>query len=119
MHHLLIVDDEPDVVDVFSYYFESIGYRVTVAKNGSAALEADAADPADLVITDLSMPGMDGREMALRLHQRRPYLPIIMMSGFAGEELLVHGTVSLFIKPVGLAALGSRVEEMLAQCPGQ
>ena len=111
--HILVVDDLGDITTVFQYYFESMGYRVSVASHGEAALALDAADPADLVITDLSMPGMSGRELVMRLRQRRAELPIIMMSGYVGDEPLVHGKASFFVKPINLALLNQRVGEML------
>jgi CheY-like chemotaxis protein len=111
--HILIVDDLDDVTTVFQYYFESLGYRVSVAAHGDAALALEESDPADLVITDLRMPGMGGRELVMRLRQRRAELPIIMMSGYAGDEPLVHGHTSFFVKPVSLALLNQRVAEML------
>ena len=111
--HILIVDDLVDVTTVFQYYFESLGYRVSVAEHGAAALALEEADPADLVITDLRMPGMGGRELVLQLRQRRAELPIIMMSGYAGDEPLVPGNTSFFVKPVNLALLNQRVGEML------
>lgn len=113
--HILIVDDMTDVTAVFQYYFESMGYRVSVAGGGEQALALEAADPADLVISDLSMPGMSGRELVMQLRRRRARLPIIMMSGYAGDEPLVHGRTSFFVKPVNLALLNQQVEEMLAQ----
>lgn len=113
--HILIVDDLADVTAVFQYYFESMGYRVSVAGDGEQALALEAADPADLVISDLSMPGMSGRDLVMQLRRRRAQLPIIMMSGYAGDEPLIHGCTSFLVKPVNLALLNRQVEEMLAQ----
>jgi CheY-like chemotaxis protein len=113
--HILIVDDLADLTAVFQYYFESLGYRVSVAGSGEAALALEEADPADLVISDLSMPGMSGRELVMQLRRRRAQLPIIMMSGYAGDEPLVHGRTSFFVKPVNLALLNQQVQELLAQ----
>jgi CheY-like chemotaxis protein len=113
--HILIVDDLADLTAVFQYYFESLGYRVSVAGSGEAALALEEADPADLVISDLSMPGMSGRELVMQLRRRRAELPIIMMSGYAGDEPLVHGRTSFFVKPVNLALLNQQVQELLAQ----
>jgi DNA-binding response OmpR family regulator len=113
--HILIVDDLADLTAVFQYYFESMGYRVSVAGSGEAALALEQADPADLVISDLSMPGMSGRELVMQLRRRRAGLPIIMMSGYAGDEPLVHGRTSFFVKPVNLALLNQQVQELLVQ----
>lgn len=117
-HHLLIVDDEADVTSLFQFYFESIGYRVTVANDGVEGLQADEADPADLVITDFLMPRMNGREMLARLQQRRPGLPVIVVSGYAGNETFGGRPLQVLTKPVSLTLLEQCIEEMLAEGQG-
>lgn len=117
-HHLLIVDDQADVTSLFELYFESIGYRVTVAHDGVAALQTDEADPADLLITDFMMPRMNGRDLAARLQQRRPGLPVIVVSGYAGIEKFDGPCLRVLAKPVSLPVLGRCIEEMLGEARG-
>ncbi|WP_157991421.1 response regulator [Caldimonas tepidiphila] len=111
--HLLVVDDNPDVTGLFQLYFESLGYRVSTAAEGGAALRIDDADPADLVITDLSMPGMGGWDLSMHLHERRPGLPVIVVSGYPANEAFPQRRLCVLAKPVSLAVLEQRVGEML------
>ncbi len=113
--HLLIVDDEADLTSLFKSFFESLGYRVSVAHDGLMALHRDKHDPADVVITDLTMPEMNGRELVAQLRQRRADLPVIMMSGYGGEEQVADGQTVMLAKPVSLMQLKQRLEEILSR----
>lgn len=88
---LLCVDDDPETLKVRRLLFETSGYFVVTAESGEAALEILAAGPAvDLVLLDYLMPGMNGDELANRLRQRFPSLPLIAVSavGRLPESLL-------------------------------
>jgi two-component system phosphate regulon response regulator PhoB len=79
---VLVVDDEPGIVDFLCYALEDHGYRVAVARDGLAALHAIQRALPDFVLTDLMMPNLDGWELCQRL-RRQPEtrtLPIIGMS---------------------------------------
>ena len=80
---ILFVDDEETLVDLNTLRLESLGYRVTAAVSSREALKAFAADPAafDLVITDYTMPHMTGIDLAGKLLELRPDIPIILTSG--------------------------------------
>ena len=67
---VLIVDDDRDAADSTALLVRLFGHAATVAYNGAAALEAARADPPDVVLLDLGMPGMDGFELAGRLHEQ-------------------------------------------------
>jgi PAS domain S-box-containing protein len=84
---ILLVEDDDGVRRALSSLLESHGYRVLAADSGAAALASweTAAAPIDLVITDLRMAGMSGRELAAALSERRPGLPILMISGRSRE----------------------------------
>lgn len=112
-HHLLVVEDQADVAELFLNFLESMGYRVSLAHDGLAALAIDASDPADLVITDYSMPAMNGDELARRLHERRAGLPIILISGYAFNAAPTGANVHLMAKPVGLMKLAEQVAVLL------
>lgn len=114
LSHILVVDDERELTTLFQDFLEGIGYRVTVAHDGVAALEADLRDPVDAVITDLAMPGMGGRELVELLRARRPGLPAIIVSGYAGDEDLGGRQTIVFSKPLSLALLMRRLGELLA-----
>ena len=101
-----VVDDEPAVVRYMGELLEDGGYRVRLFKDPTevlAAFELDSQD-VDLLITDQTMPGMNGVALALRLHSVRPQLPIILCTGYSDgidrSEVLRHGIRRYFTKPV-------------------
>ena len=81
MANILIIDDEKDVRVVLKEVLRRAGYDVTLAANGREGLEKLAADGADMVITDVIMPGIDGVAMVQQIHEARPDMPIIVISG--------------------------------------
>ena len=85
---VLIVDDVADAADSLSVLLAAHGYAVRVARDGPAALALAAADPPDVVLTDLAMPGMTGWELARRLKGQpggdRPF--VVAVSGRVSEE---------------------------------
>jgi PAS domain S-box-containing protein len=85
---VLLVDDEENVRVVARRMLERHGYSVIEANGGSAALAtvADASVSLDALLTDLVMPGIDGRELIVRCAAIRPALPVVCMTGFAGEQ---------------------------------
>ena len=87
---VLVVEDEPGVRGLALRILQEAGYEVTAAEDGQAALRAlDAESPApDLVLTDLLMPRMNGRQLAEALEVRYPGLPVIYMSGDTGENIV-------------------------------
>ena len=86
--HILIVDDHHSVRESLQVILEDEGYRVTTAANGRQALDQVAAACPDVVLTDLNMPVMDGRELCRRLRDIAPGVPVVLMSvlGRAGRE---------------------------------
>lgn len=113
-HHLLIVDDQADLITLFKGFFTSIGYRVSIAHDGASALALDENEPADVLITDLTMPEMSGQELIEHMRQRRPDLPVIVMSGYGDEGKLADSRTVVLTKPVSLMLIKQRLEEMLA-----
>jgi len=100
---------------------EHDGHEVWVADSGEAALKQLAHRKFDLVITDFSMPGMDGGQLVARIRQQIPTQPIIMASAFV-EEYKIFGEVSgrvdaLLLKPFGIKELREAMEQVLAQAP--
>jgi|HubBroStandDraft_3_1064219.scaffolds.fasta_scaffold683060_1 CheY-like chemotaxis protein len=96
---LLIVDDEPAVLDLLKRYLERLGYAVEVTPSGEAALDLfhAAPEPYDLVITDLNLPGMGGEEMLKQMRQRQPSLRALISSGYPHDPVL--GNVGFLLKP--------------------
>ncbi|MBI4515170.1 MAG: PAS domain S-box protein [Deltaproteobacteria bacterium] len=87
--HVLYLDDEESLVFLVTRLLKRLGYRVSGYTRAEEALAAVRADPGqfDLVVTDLSMPGMSGLEVARELSRLRPDLPVVLASGYITEEL--------------------------------
>ncbi|MCA1791271.1 MAG: response regulator [Thioalkalivibrio sp.] len=118
---ILLVDDEPVLLQMTEKILRRLGHDVTAAPNGAAALDvlASAAEAIDLVITDLTMPTMGGAELIRRIRQTRPDLPVILTSGFAdtpeGRSLGSAEGVSFLAKPFTHQELAQAVEVGLAK----
>jgi PAS domain S-box-containing protein len=86
--HVLIVDDNHIVREVLSQQFEELGYEISQLDSGPAALaKLDAGHRVDLLITDFSMPGMNGLDLTREARRRRPDLPVMLMTGYADTDL--------------------------------
>lgn len=83
---VLIVDDDPVVGRSFDRVLTNRGYAVVTASDGAEALRKIAAEEYDLVYTDIRMPGMDGIAVAEHIRQRQPWLPVVIVSGYATAE---------------------------------
>ena len=79
---VLVVDDEPDMCELARRMLEPEGYKVRIAMHGFDALRVlDSGEKIDCVVTDLVMPDMGGITLAMKLHDTRPTLPIVVISG--------------------------------------
>ncbi len=117
---VLLVDDEQLVREVLAAQLADHGYDVVQADGGGSALELlDMGEVVSLLVSDLSMPGMDGVALIRAAQSRRPHLPAILLTGYAGEAAslavgkAVSGSFSLLRKPVGGAQLADRVATLL------
>ena len=118
---MLVVDDEPGLRDLACRTLEAEGYRTLEAGHGAEALEVmeSAPDMVDLVVTDVVMPGMDGRELARELRRARPGLRVLYVSGYPAdspERTLATPAVldaPCLRKPFTAAALERAVREQL------
>ena len=86
MSNILIVDDEQSYRQLLSLVFEGDGHTIRTASNGREALELLQHDPADVVISDVRMPDMDGIEMLSSLRETQPDLGVVLMTAFASVE---------------------------------
>lgn len=86
MSNILIVDDEQSYRQLLSLVFESDGHSVRTATNGRHALELIQEEPADVVISDVKMPDMDGIEMLRSVRETSPDLGVVLMTAFASVE---------------------------------
>ena len=115
-YKLLIADDEPDILELLKYNFESIGYIVETAKNGRKALQiAEDFDP-DLIILDIMMPKLDGIETCRLLRENKKFKNtfIIFLTARSEEYSEVaafqNGADDYLLKPIKPRALLSRVD---------
>ena len=83
---VLVVDDDPVVGKSFERVLAPKGYAVIHAADGAEALKRLEAEKYDMVYTDLKMPGMDGIEVAKRIKASRPWLPVVIVTGYGSEE---------------------------------
>jgi CheY-like chemotaxis protein len=117
--HVLIVDDEPSLVEIGRRRLVALGYRATVAWSAEEALSLFRTSPDlfDLVITDYSMPRTNGVELARELTAQRPDLPILLVTGYADDsvegDLDSAGVAGVLKKPLTARELGAAVAEAL------
>ena len=118
---LLLVDDDAAVREILAEEMEAAGYHVRTAASGDEALAMiDAGRPVDVVIADLSMPGMNGVAVIREAQRRRQGLCAILLTGFAGHaaEIAVDdadGAISLLRKPIDGRQLGEHAAKLLSQ----
>jgi len=116
---ILLVEDELDLRNVSAEFLSSLGYSVTCACSGPEALDLLAsADQLDLVITDVVMPRMNGREFANQLLQVRPNTKLLYVSGYT-DDIVLHNGISgdsmfLLQKPYSLKQLARKVQALMA-----
>src|SRR5690606_35755749 len=83
---ILIVDNDPSVLNLLDEYLQNAGYAVIGSTGGEDALHILIQTEVDLVITDLSMPRMSGHDLAVKIRELEPELPIIYLSGAADAK---------------------------------
>ena len=88
-HRVLVVDDEPDMVENCARILKRAGYQCLAATDPHRALALVDSERPDLLLTDLKMPGMDGMELLRRAHEVDPALPVILITAFASIESAV------------------------------
>ncbi len=117
---VLVAEDEPALVEIFRRALEREGYTVLTAENGRDALGIldEKGSEIDLLLSDIVMPGMGGRELVWLIRERYPHIKVILASGYtdAGGALQMmedHGVVFV-AKPVDLQILVRMVGEVLS-----
>jgi signal transduction histidine kinase len=113
---LLLVDDEPTVREVLATELRDEGYEVLAAEDGDAALDLlNRGAAIDVLITDLTMPGMDGIALIREVQRCHGYVPAILLTGYAGDDaaLALDVTFTLLRKPLSGAELAAQVAALL------
>ena len=117
---ILVVDDEPQITRVLRTSFHSQGYDIRVANDGNTALEIMKDWTPELVVTDLSMPNMDGLELCRRI-RASSQIPIVVLSVRGQERIKVQaldvGADDYVTKPFGMEELLARVRANLRRVP--
>jgi len=120
--HILVVDDEPAITDLLSTALRYMGYRVTSATTGFAALDAAATASPDLVVLDVMLPDIDGFEVCRRLRDGRDFVPVIFLTARDAEDDRVTGFVrggdDYVTKPFSLEELTLRIGALLRRTRG-
>jgi two-component system, NtrC family, sensor kinase len=120
---ILVVEDDEAVRSCTGEILDELGYRVLVAPDGKSALRfiEQAERHFDLLLTDIVMPGLNGRQVADAARAIRPNLPVLFMTGYSRNAIVHQGRldsgVSLIQKPFGREALASKVREVLDASP--
>ncbi len=116
---VLLVEDEPNLRRMACQYLQMQGYKVLEAADGAAAVHICVAHNGsiDLLLTDVVMPGMNGRELAKRIVSLRPATKVLYMTGYAENAIVHNGTldpgINLLQKPFNLQSLKLKVREVL------
>jgi two-component system response regulator AtoC len=115
MSSVLLVDDEPGVLFTLAELLSERGHKTITARSGSEALAK--LEDADAVLTDLSMPGMDGLELMSQIAQRDPGLPVILLTAHGSERVAVaamkQGAYDYLSKPFDIDEIAVVIERAL------
>jgi len=113
-HLILCVDDELIGLRVRKVLLERAGYRVLTAMDGASGLRLFESEPVEAVVLDYSMPGMHGGEVAGRMRQIKPSIPILLLSAYLGLPADVTSLVNLYMtKGEGAPVLLRKLETLL------
>jgi CheY-like chemotaxis protein/two-component sensor histidine kinase len=120
LERVLFVDDELRLAQLAQRMLGEVGYRVTTCANGAAALDALRASTAsfDVIVTDHTMPGMSGLELAARISAIHPGMPIVLIGGCVEEisptALRAAGVTAAVAKPFAISELANRMRDAIA-----
>ncbi len=117
MAKILVVDDDPDLLETFSEELESCGHYVIRASDGFEALEALRTQAVDLVLTDVQMPGMDGFDLfeaSRQIGHQTPFVFLTAYSAVSAAEAHRRGAKSYLLKPTEFPFLIRRIEDILS-----
>lgn len=123
MARILVIDDNNEFRGLFREILEKAGYEVTEAADGDEGILSYREKPADLVITDIIMPGKEGLETMIELRREFPDIKIIAMSGGGFEEpetylegaKLLGGAIQAFTKPFPMDSMIKAIKQILGE----
>ena len=116
---ILVVDDEEEIQKVLEMILERAGYKVDLCGNGDEALQAlvDQPDRYRLLLTDMTMPGMTGKELAIKATKQFPQIPVVICTGYS-SQLSAHDAKSIGVqayleKPLIMPELLAKIRQVL------
>src|SRR2546423_12460683 len=116
---VLLVDDDPRVLETFARILERVGYEVQGVVSGSAAVAALGRSSFDVVVTDIRMPGVDGIALLKAVRDRDAELPVVVVTGVPALETAIaaveHGAVQYLLKPPPSGALETAAAKAVAR----
>ena len=116
---ILVVEDDPKVLDLTCRILAQAGYGILCAENGERALSLfdEHSDSIDLVLTDIIMPGISGKDLRDRILERRSDVPILFSSGYGiadiDAKVTLEGAIEIIHKPYDADTLLHRIEELI------
>lgn len=112
---ILVVDDDPDVLDATSLMLGEFGYSVTASSSAKDAIQKIRSDHIDVVVTDIVMPEVSGINLLEKVHTIDPEIPVILMTAYADMEKVINalkmGAFDFIIKPFSIELLAHSVEK--------
>jgi DNA-binding response OmpR family regulator len=118
--HVLVVDDEDELVSALAERLTLRGFSARGATSGTAALAWLAAEPFDVVVVDVKMPGLGGLDLVRSIKARRPALPVVLLTGHTSAQDAATGTAlgvsAYLLKPVDIDELSGALRAAAARC---
>jgi DNA-binding response OmpR family regulator len=124
MARIIVIDDEPSVADLIGLALTGAGYAVELVQDGNDGVKRHRTESADLIITDIYMPKVDGVEIIREFRRDFPRLPIIVMSGSPLRDIMFTraqelGVAGVLEKPFDLSVLLDTVRKALEEGPSE
>jgi two-component system KDP operon response regulator KdpE len=120
LSHILIIDDDPDLLSVCRVRLEALGHEIHTAETGNEGLSEAAIRPPDVIVLDLGLPDLDGLEVCRRI-RTWSHVPIIVLSADSSEDRKVdaldEGADDYMTKPFGMRELNARLKVALRHRP--
>ena len=122
--HVLIIEDNPDIIANLFGFFEPLGYTLDVARNGSSGLNLAVQNAYDVIVLDLSLPGLDGVEVCRRLREdHHNAVPVLMLTARDTEHDKVTGLGAgaddYLVKPYSLLELDARLKALVRRASNE
>lgn len=121
--HILVIDDEATIRQMFKAVLDEDRYYVVVAEDGAKALESVKAQDFDLIFLDVKMPGLSGVETLRRIRQMDDRLPVVLITGYPDSELMDRalelGPLGVIKKPFGTVEIHRAIDSFVKSTSGE